>query len=408
MSKTIEQLLEDRCNGIIDNEYEESFDVTDFDTLNDTLNDTLDDTLENILIEDISKQIDLIENNTVKTTVENYSIQYDILLPHISNKYHSAIAGLIYGCALGDNLGLQLEGKTLDEIKHPITGQPTKDFKGIEKDDWTDDTDQLVLLMESIGETKGQTIQISHFIKSLINWKKNGFRELDDCTGKSIEPFTSHVINMPNYTKDPIQSALSAYKTLGNDVCTNGSLMRVGIVATCKDWQTSAVKQSLITHVDCRCLYASWLHVAICRALLKGFIPDISELLSNRMYFMKNKTNKEEFNKYAEIYLLPRKAMLNKLQLDVSPISYVLKTIGVSFYALACIRDGVVNNCVDVKRELLTIVNYAGDADTNAAVAGQIFGAYVTYSNLPMDWIKTLKHKQWLDRKIIAFLKILV
>jgi ADP-ribosylglycohydrolase len=46
-------------------------------------------------------------------------------------------------------------------------------------------------------------------------------------------------------------------------------------------------------------------------------------------------------------------------------------------------------------------------SDTNAAVAGQIFGTYVTYSNLPMDWISTLKHKQWLDRKIITFVKSL-
>jgi ADP-ribosylglycohydrolase len=106
-----------------------------------------------------------------QTPEQNAPIQYDLLLPIISNDYYAAIAGLIYGCALGDNLGLQAEGKTLDEVKKmQIVDQPNKDYKGIEKNDWTDDTDQLVLLMEAIGETNGNTINIKTFINSLIKF----------------------------------------------------------------------------------------------------------------------------------------------------------------------------------------------------------------------------------------------
>ena len=333
--------------------------------------------------------------------------RYDLLLPIIANDYHNAIAGLIYGCALGDNLGLQTEGKTLDDVKTPITAPSTKSFKGIDAHDWTDDTDQLILLMNAIMQTKGQSIDIKLFINDLIRWKKQGFRELDDTSGKCIEQFTSHVIGMSNYATDPVKTALSAYKSLGGDVSTNGSLMRSGIIACCNDWQTSAIKQSVITHVDCRCLYASWLHVSICRAMLIGFIPDVEILLSNRDLFMKNKTNRDEFVKYNAIYRMQPDELLASLQLSEEPISYVLKTLGVSFYALACIKANRINTHADVKHQLLRIVNLAGDADTNAAVAGQILGAYISYSGLPMDWINMLKHKQWLDRKIIAFVKAL-
>ena len=454
MSKSLEELLNDRCNGIVDEEYEESFDVaSDIDididleqsmlALPDTQSmlepqsppepppsmplplppplpeppQSLPEPLPTPQPPTQSMPLPLPPQSMLlppqslpqlpEPNIQNTPIKNDLLLPILENDYHAAIAGLIYGCALGDNLGLQAEGKSLADLKTPVTGPPTKDYKGIDKNDWTDDTDQLILLMEAIGEAKGTTVNLKSFIASLIRWKKNGFRELDDACGKCIEPFTSHVIGMTNYTADPIKAALSAYKALGSDICTNGSLMRSGIIACCDDWQSSAIKQSVITHVDCRCLYASWLHIAICRSLLIGFVPNINDLLSNHKQFMKNKTNRVEFDKYMKIYLLPHNQMLSALKLDEEPISYVLKTIGVSFYALSCISNNIIKTHNDIKRELLAIINAAGDADTNAAVAGQILGTYVTYSNLPMDWINTLKHKQWLDRKIITFVKSL-
>lgn len=45
--------------------------------------------------------------------------------------------------------------------------------------DWTDDTDQLLLILQMIVERKG-TVEKCAFAEKMINWKMNGFKELND------------------------------------------------------------------------------------------------------------------------------------------------------------------------------------------------------------------------------------
>jgi hypothetical protein len=45
------------------------------------------------------------------------------------------------------------------------------------------------------------------------------------------------------------------------------------------------------------------------------------------------------------------------------------------------------------------LIMCAGDADTNACVAGALLGAYVGYSALPGHWRDGLRHGAWLTRK---------
>merc|ERR1719327_260038 len=51
----------------------------------------------------------------------------------------------------------------------------------------------------------------------------------------------------------------------------------------------------------------------------------------------------------------------------------------------------------------------AGDADSNAVVAGSLLGARFGFSNLPQDWLDKLPpaQYQWMDRKIASFLHML-
>mgnify|MGYP001573842770 CR=1 FL=1 len=80
-----------------------------------------------------------------------------------------------------------------------------------------------------------------------------------------------------------------------------------------------------------------------------------------------------------------------------------MKTLGCGIHALQCISSAIHSETpVDFKKIILDIINKGGDTDTNAAVAGQVLGAHLGYSKLPKDWLRKLKHKEWLDKKIIA------
>lgn len=58
----------------------------------------------------------------------------------------------------------------------------------------------------------------------------------------------------------------------------------------------------------------------------------------------------------------------------------------------------------DFKSTIVSIVSECGDADTNAAVAGALLGAYYGYNKLPQDWLEALPHKKWLDSIVDKFI----
>lgn len=47
----------------------------------------------------------------------------------------------------------------------------------------------------------------------------------------------------------------------------------------------------------------------------------------------------------------------------------------------------------------VNLIMEAGDADTNAAAACAVLGAYLGYANLPSQWTEGLAHMEWLLEK---------
>lgn len=321
------------------------------------------------------------------------------------------LAGLIYGCALGDCLGLPYEGRALDDIKSmsmpAITGLPVYEHKGIKVGDWSDDTDQLILLMDHLAENYLQ-FNGMQFAKKLHEWKKYGFSELGDTIGLSCDSLTSRVLSKETYLKNPVLAAMTTYREMGRNVAYNGAVMRCGIASVCKNWQQVAIQQSIVTHVDNRTIYATWLVVAMCRSLLRDVIPTTDELFKNKLVFIKQQ-HAEEFNKYKKAYEGNTDLILEKSNLGAQDnMLFALKALGAAFYALARINEGKVTTAEDYKRIQLEVVNQGGDSDTNAAVSGQVLGSFLGYSKLPKDWIAKLVNKPWLDRKIIHFFETII
>ncbi|CAG8454040.1 10939_t:CDS:2 [Diversispora eburnea] len=99
---------------------------------------------------------------------------------------------------------------------------------------------------------------------------------------------------------------------------------------------------------------------------------------------------------------------LASLELDEpSSIGYVYKCLGSALYCVTRNLNKVENESVAFKKIITELALEAGDADTNATVAGALLGTRIGYNKLPKEWVEGLKYKTFLDEKINNLWKIM-
>jgi len=65
------------------------------------------------------------------------------------------------------------------------------------------------------------------------------------------------------------------------------------------------------------------------------------------------------------------------------------------------------NSTRTFKETIMDLIKEGGDADTNGAVCGALYGARYGFQKLPKEMIDIMPNKMWLDKKIVAFLQLL-
>ncbi len=301
---------------------------------------------------------------------------------------------MVYGCALGDAIGLPYEGCDKDYIskqleKAPLTIKSSGSWYGIEFGDWSDDTDHLILLLETLTE-HGNIFNSNTFAKKLKHWRKHGFSELGDTVGMGLGQYTGKLISDAEFEKHPIQTSKKIYEQLGSNRAPNGALMRSGVMAFADNWAENTILQCKTTHYDMRCVKSCLVLVYICRCFLYDHVIKW-EVIKGII---------DDFPYWVELdldigFILPA------LKLDGEDRGYTYKALACALYALKCIQL----NKSDYKTIIGDIVKEGGDTDTNCAIAGQVLGVHLGYDKLPADWINLLKNKSWLDDKISKHLK---
>jgi ADP-ribosylglycohydrolase len=92
------------------------------------------------------------------------------------------------------------------------------------------------------------------------------------------------------------------------------------------------------------------------------------------------------------------KRTLEELNLDErGKIGYTYKCLGSGFYGLRS-EDSF-------EKTLNDLIRYGGDADTNGAVCGTMYGARRGYKALPYKWLRAMPNKKWLDQILIKCLE---
>lgn len=117
-----------------------------------------------------------------------------------NKKLIDRLLGCVYGQALGDAYGLSTEFEDQNRVKYnyPDTTEiiPFPDYKLTghnrrwPRGDWTDDTDQWILILDTLVNYNGDE---KVFAEKLYNWIRYGYKELGDHGGMGLGANVSQV-----------------------------------------------------------------------------------------------------------------------------------------------------------------------------------------------------------------------
>ena len=337
----------------------------------------------------------------------------DLSAAQLSDK----IRGVIWGAALGDAVGLSTEFMEKSEASRaypdctrlsPASRISDRHRKRWDQGDWTDDTDQMILLLDALIEGRGLLSTIG-FAKALKRWRNSGFPELGDSSGLGVGQTVNSVLEHPAFLIAPDVAADVIWRQSGCSLAANGAIMRCAAAGLCSFWNEALVKYNAaasasVTHADPRCLSS-----CVCIALLLANVlagHGVSEADERRELalsvalqasaFLEGR-DVDELLRYVDVAL----DGLGSLELSAGGIGYTYKPLGAAMWAFI--------HADDFKKALQAITMEAGDADSNATVAGALLGARLGFSQLPSDWLEEIPQLQadWLQQKVSNFLAML-
>ncbi|KAK7499928.1 hypothetical protein BaRGS_00008776 [Batillaria attramentaria] len=339
-----------------------------------------------------------------------------------ARKVYDRIFATIYGQCVGDALGLLTENLTREETKrvygcvcdklelvHRKLRQDAHRAKW-ELYDWTDETDQMILLLQSLVANSGQVVP-KDFGRRLLEWSETGFVELNDRCGAGLDSATRAVLAHPQFSETPQQAAEIVWRNSGCQSASNAAVARTSILGLHYYTAHAKVMHNALeicntTHPDPRCQASV---VAVTTAITLMMQRDEKHLKKSGEYAVDRIISDSYtyatrclLGKYPEIKELKRymfATSLKDLQLaEVGRDSHTFKAVGAGFWAL---------KQKDFRSALQDIVMEGGDADANAAVAGALLGCKLGLSAIPHSWIESLAHRRWLDGTIEVYLNMM-
>ena len=279
--------------------------------------------------------------------------------------------GALVGLALGDALGTTLEFEWRD------TQPPVTDLVGggpfdLAPGEWTDDTSMALCLADSL--LAAGRLDAGDLIERFCRWYEGGYNSV---TGEcfDIGTTTAGALRSFRATGEPLSGSTAP------DSAGNGSLMRLSPVAI-RWWhdRAKAVEaarlQSRTTHgaaqaVEACALYAELLVEAI------GGAPKETVLRAR------------DWPGDAAIAAVAAGAWRGKERDAIFSSGYVLHTLEAALWCVGQTKS--------IEEALILAANLARDADTVAAVTGQLAGALWGVSGAPAEWLEKLAWREKIE-----------
>lgn len=307
--------------------------------------------------------------------------------------FENKIKGCIFGYAIGDALGLGTEFMTRQEakVRYP---DGLREYKQIIRDahrsqwrkgDYTADTRFIEILAESMIEKS----DIDHldYARRLKEWYETS-------TDFDCGPHLRLIIQDPDFAKDPIATAQRIYTGRGHDDAHNEALGRALLLGLWPNFKEEHVIQNCkMTHPNSRCVTSAVVIGVMAHELLWYRREAKFDLLMGIA-----KRLDETVIPYLET---ARSGSLADFSLDdEETFWYSRKAMGAALWTLW--------HHDNPETALYNIIEYAGDADTNAALALGLLGLKYGYNHLPQNLIETLLEKDKLNNlsdRLISTLK---
>ena len=277
--------------------------------------------------------------------------------------------GCLMGLAVGDAVGTTVEFQRPDSFP-PVTDMVGGGPFGLQPGQWTDDTSMALCLAESLVECGG--FDARDQMDRYLRWWKEGYLS---STGECFDIGLTVRGALERYqdTGEPFAGSTDPYSA------GNGSLMRLAPVplfiagdpgqAIKMSGESSRTTHGAATCVDA-CRYFGGLIVGAVQGM------DKEALLSSRYSPVAGLW--EENPLCAEIDGIAAGSFRSKERGEISGSGYVVQSLEAAlwaFYGSESFREGC-----------LLAVNLGDDADTTAAIYGQIAGAYYGLDRIPSEW----------------------
>jgi ADP-ribosyl-[dinitrogen reductase] hydrolase len=275
--------------------------------------------------------------------------------------------GCLLGLAVGDAVGTTVEFKGRGSFP-PVTDMTGGGPFNLPKGAWTDDTSLALCLATSLVEQRG--FDARDQMDRYLRWYQEGYLSS-----------TGHCFDIGNATS----AALARYERSGDPFsgstdersAGNGSIMRLAPVPMFyADDPVAAIhyaaESSRTTHAAAECVDACRLFAAMLAAALNGATKEA--ILFGPHEALPPLSPK--------IQALADGAWRNKQIDQIRGSGYVVDSLEA---ALWCFR-----RTHSYRDAILAAVNLGDDADTTAAVCGQLAGAYYGVNGIPGHWLKAL------------------
>jgi ADP-ribosylglycohydrolase len=292
----------------------------------------------------------------------------------VQNRFRGAMLGLAVGDAVGTTL----------EFKRPGSFAPITDMVGggpfdLEPGQWTDDTSMALCLAESL--VARQDFDAHDQMTRYVRWRRDGHMS---CTGTCFDVGITVSEALGRFTRsgDPFAGSEDPHKA------GNGSLMRLAPVPLFYAFEPEAAiersgESSRTTHAAPTAVDACRYYAGLIVGALKG--TSKAALLAPRYAPVPG---------YWETHALAPEvdaiAAGSFKHLDPPAIQgtgYVVRSLEAALWAFYH-ADSFEEGC-------LLAANLGDDADTTAAIYGQLAGTYYGADGIPMAWRETVA---WGDR----------
>lgn len=268
--------------------------------------------------------------------------------------------GALVGLAVGDAVGTTLEFKSRDTyplLTDMIGGGPFK----LKPGEWTDDTAMALALADSLIASDG--LDEADLMRRFVDWHEQGTYS---CTGRCFDIGITTRAALSRWKKTGVAHAGAT----APDTAGNGSLMRLAPVAV-RYWNDHdtrrdvAARQSKTTHgapeaVDACVAYADRLAEAIAGGPCSDVLRPRDEAFAG------------------SIGGIVAGSWRGKLRPAIKASGYVAHSLEASLWSVA--RTGTYEDAV------LLAANLGDDADTTAAITGQLAGALYGEAGIPEHW----------------------